>query len=231
MRYFGGKARIAKELSAYLNAQLQKDQPFVDLFCGSCNVISKIDPNRQRFANDLHPDLIALFVHLQTGGELPSEVSEGMYKEVKAKGEPWLRGFVGFGCSFAGKFFGGFARDNRAYNYAEVAKSSLSKKTQTLKDVKFSCGDYSSLSLPENALVYCDIPYKGTTGYSTGSFDHLQFYRWVRANKDKRIFVSEYKENTPEDFEIVLEIQSKKEIRDKVDQRVTTTEVLIKLKS
>ena len=46
MRYFGGKQRISKQLSQYLNSQLKDNQPFVDLFCGSCNIISKIDKDR-----------------------------------------------------------------------------------------------------------------------------------------------------------------------------------------
>lgn len=42
MRYFGGKAKIAKELSKELQSRLKEGQTFVDLFCGSCNVVSKI---------------------------------------------------------------------------------------------------------------------------------------------------------------------------------------------
>ena len=36
--------------------------------------------------------------------------------------------FVGFGCSFAGKWFGGYARSNDKRNYAKMAKNSLNKK-------------------------------------------------------------------------------------------------------
>ena len=61
MRYFGGKQRISGPLSDYLNKCLKKEQPFVDLFCGSCNVISKIDNNRLRIANDKHEYLIAMW--------------------------------------------------------------------------------------------------------------------------------------------------------------------------
>lgn len=44
MRYFGGKHRTSKLIAEYLNSQLDPGQPFVDLFCGSCNIISKVDP-------------------------------------------------------------------------------------------------------------------------------------------------------------------------------------------
>jgi hypothetical protein len=81
-------------------------------------------------------------------------------------------------------------------------------------------------------LVYCDIPYKNTTPYckkEVGLFDHEKFYEWVRCNSDKyEIYISEYKKNIPEDFKIIWEMESNKEIRDKENKRKETTEVLIK---
>lgn len=127
MQYFGGKARIAKPLAEYLNSQLKDGQPFVDLFCGSCNVISKIDPNRTRIANDLHYELIEMWKYVQSGGALPDNISEDEYAVVKKSGEPWLKAFVGFGSSFAGKYFGGYARSENQ-NYTLCAKNSCLKK-------------------------------------------------------------------------------------------------------
>lgn len=55
----------------------------------------------------------------------------------------------------------------------------------------------------------CDPPYKGTTSYKTGTFDHDLFYDWCREMKRKGniIFVSEY--NMPEDFKEVWRGQIK----------------------
>ena len=64
MRYFGGKAKIAKELSVFLQGKILPNQTFVDLFCGSCNVVSKIQA-KERIANDLHKELIALHIAVQ----------------------------------------------------------------------------------------------------------------------------------------------------------------------
>lgn len=127
MQYFGGKARIAKPLAQYLNSQLKEGQPFVDLFCGSCNVISKIDSNRVRIANDLHKELIAMWKYIQEGGDLPDNISEEDYAKVKVFGEDWLKAFIGFGSSFAGKYFGGYARGGNQ-NYTLCAKNSCLKK-------------------------------------------------------------------------------------------------------
>lgn len=64
MQYFGGKAKIAKEISKELQSRLKEGQAFVDLFCGSCNVVSKIKAP-VRIANDLHKELISLHKAVQ----------------------------------------------------------------------------------------------------------------------------------------------------------------------
>ncbi len=82
MRYFGGKQRISKQLSQYLNLQLKDNQTFVDLFCGSCNVITKIDNNRLRIANDKHFYLIEMWKALQNGWIPPTDITRREYKEI-----------------------------------------------------------------------------------------------------------------------------------------------------
>jgi site-specific DNA-adenine methylase len=86
MQYFGGKAKIAKELSKELQSRLKEGQAFVDLFCGSCNVVSKIKAP-VRIANDLHKELIALHKAVQEGWIPPSSISELEYKEIKNSNE------------------------------------------------------------------------------------------------------------------------------------------------
>lgn len=236
MHYFGGKARISKLLSEFLNNQLKENQPFVDLFCGSCNIISKIDNNRLRIANDKHYYLIEMWKALQNGWEMPNNISEEEYKYIKDnKNEnSALTGFVGFGLSYSGKWFGGYCRDNTGRNYCLNAKNSNKKILKTINDVLFYNKDYKDVDIPIGSLVYCDIPYKNTTQYcknEVGEFNHEEFYQWVRDNSDKYdIYISEYKKNIPNDFEIVWEKESKKDIRNKENKREITIEVLIKYK-
>ena len=100
MQYMGGKVRISKYLVPVLQERLKDKDTFVDLFCGSCNIISAIKaPNR--IANDLHKELIALHKAVQQGWVPPSSVSELEYKEIKNSNEvpDYLKAFVGFGCS------------------------------------------------------------------------------------------------------------------------------------
>ena len=237
MHYFGGKQRISKPLSKFLNSQLKENQTFIDLFCGSCNIISKIDNSRLRIANDKHKYLIAMWKALQKGWEMPNTITEEEYKYIKSnKDENFpLTGFVGFGCSYSGKWFGGYCRDNTNRNYCLNAKNSNLKILNNIQDVIFYNLNYDEVNIPLGSLVYCDIPYKNTTKYcknEVGEFNHDNFYKWVRRNSNKYdIYISEYKQNIPDDFKIVWEYESKKDIRNRNNQREKTIEVLIQYRN
>ena len=227
MRYMGGKVRIAKYLVPVLQERLKDKETFVDLFCGSCNIISAIKaPNR--IANDLHKELIALHKAVQQGWIPPSVVTEEDYKQAK-QSEDHLKAFIGFGCSFSGKYWGGYARGSEVRNYATNAKNTLLTKHKTLKDVQFTNLQYNEVSVPDNSLIYCDIPYKDTTGYSTGSFQHEAFYLWAKEMKDKghTVLVSEYLQNLPEGWTVEWKHQSKKDIRNKEGVQESTVEILM----
>ena len=60
---------------------------------------------------------------------------------------------------------------------------------------------YREIPIPENAVIYCDPPYKDTNAYIS-EFDHYEFYDWVR-NNPAPVFVSEYR--MPEGFHVVAE--------------------------
>jgi len=234
MRYFGGKQRISKPLSEFLNSQLEDGQPFVDLFCGSCNVISKIDSNRIRIANDKHEYLIAMWKALQDGWIPPKEVSEEMYYDVRNNLDidKALSGFVGFGCSFSGKWWGGYARGGEKRNYAENAINTSMKKMKSMQDVVFVSGNYQEVQIPSNSFIYCDIPYKNTTGYSVGDFNHEKFYAWCEemVNEGHDILVSEYSHNVPDNWEVIWRHKSKKDIRNKAGEQEATLEVIMRPK-
>lgn len=58
-------------------------------------------------------------------------------------------------------------------------------------DIRGKCGDYSAVTIEQNSLIYCDIPYRNTTEYIVGSFDHHKFYDWALAQKSL-VVISEY---------------------------------------
>lgn len=62
--------------------------------------------------------------------------------------------------------------------------------------------DYTDITVPSGATVYCDPPYAGTTGY-LHDFDHKRFFDWLR-HRDFPVFVSEY--SMPDDFVCIASI-------------------------
>lgn len=228
MQYFGGKSRIAKKLGAELQSRLKPNQTFVDLFCGSCNIVSNVKAEI-RIANDIHPQLMAMHKAVQNGWIPPEVVTEEDYRLAKTSGEDHVKGFVGFGCSFGGKYFGGYARGDSSRNYASNAKRALLEKHSRMCSVDFHCASYEEVHLGHESLVYCDIPYQSSTSYSNGKFDHEKFYRWAKNAKvvGHTVLISEYAQNVPDGFEIVWQVQSKKDIRNKDGIRLETVEVLM----
>ena len=153
----------------------------------------------------------------------PDKISEEEYKIIKNTPPSPLRGFVGFGCSFSGKWFGGYARcRTKPRNYCGEAKRTLLKKIENLKDVTFYNYSYDYW-LPSNCLVYCDPPYFGTTEYNgTDKFDYHNFYDWCRkVAKTNLIYISEYQ--MPPDFKCVLEIQTKTDMSNKEGNKENRT--------
>ena len=217
MQYFGGKHRTSKLIAEYLNSQLDPGQPFVDLFCGSCNIISKVDPLRSRIANDKHTYLVEMWTAFINGKEFPTKVTREDYSYIKSNkdDDPALTGFVGFGMSFGGKWFGGFTGEvsKNGQDYLKCAVNSTKVKIKGLIGVDFFNREYYHVPIPHGSVVYCDIPYKGTTSYcksEVGSFDHEAFYLWAKdmIKQGCKVFISEYADNVPEDAYVVWSKES-----------------------
>lgn len=228
MQYFGGKAKISKYIVPFLESVRKEDQIFVEPFCGGCNIVSKM--SGQREAYDFNRYLIELYRAVQNGYELPDTLSEEQYKYIKEhKDENMaLTGFAGFGCSFAGKWFGGYARGHGGKKgYADTSKRSLLRKMSTISDVKFDWADYKILSF-NNCLIYCDPPYKNTTKFTgTPDFDTDEFWNVMREwSKNNDVYISEYE--APDDFKCVLEIKTTTDIRNKNNKMEKRLEKLFK---
>ena len=210
MRYMGGKSRISKQIAEILNSAISKDAPFVSLFCGSCAIESKVQAD-VKILNDKHPYLIAMWQALQNGWMPPDVVTKEEYYRVKANMDenPALTGFVGFGCSFGGKWWGGYAKDKRGDDYCGQAKRGLLKDLVGIQSATFTCLDYRDLEIPDGAVVYCDPPYANTTGYTVGQFDTDEFWEYMRQlSKRCDVYISE--ESAPDDFECIW---SKEKVR------------------
>lgn len=211
MVYMGSKNRIAKELIPIITQDLQPNQWYVEPFVGGCNMIDKID-HPYKLGADNNKYLIALFKAIQNGQELPEYITKDEYKEVKANKDnypDWYVGFIGFVCSFRGKFFDGYVDNNilkstgKYQHYQKQQINNVLKQSAKLNDVKLECCSYDALDIPVNSIIYCDPPYNDTTSYKTGAFDTDKFWQWCRdkVKEGYKVFVSEY--NAPDDFECV----------------------------
>lgn len=129
MQYMGGKSRLGKRIASQIKDMLEPGQSFVDLFCGSCNVVMHIDGKRTRVANDINLPLISMWRAVQDGWIPPENVPEQLYHIARRipDTDP-LKAFIGFGCSFGGRYFEGYARNSRGDNYARAAKNAIIKK-------------------------------------------------------------------------------------------------------
>lgn len=143
--------------------------------------------------SDASEDLILLWQALQNGWEPPETVSEEEYQRVRYEEPSALRAFIGYGCSFGGKWFGGYAR-YKGRNYAVSTKRVLEKKIESLYRAKFGSVSYEAWSDCElsDSIIYCDPPYRNTTGYTrVGAFDSDKFWSTI-GSWDGTVFVSEY---------------------------------------
>lgn len=210
MKYLGGKVRLRKHILPIILKD-RTDETFVDLFAGGFNVVDTVEGTR--IANDRCPYLIALFNRVIAGWS-PPEVDEVFYNEVhknKEKFSDAVVGYVGYN-SWGGKFFGGYRRSTTRRDYWKEYKSSLDVQAILLKGVTLYNKDYRDVPIPDNSFVYCDPPYKDTTGYG-GPFNHDEFWDYMRTlvKSGHKVFISEY--TAPDDFISVFSKERKSQLK------------------
>lgn len=212
MKYYGGKARIAKEIYPLLNSIIFRGgfENYYEPFCGGLSITCGVRC-KHRFASDICAPLITLYQALQAGWIPPDHVSLETYHHYRLNPDPNdpMTAFVGFGCAYSGRWFGGYARaiprkdqtDGDSRGYAGESRRSLLRQIAACMDVVFFCRPYFQ-SDPKRSVIYCDPPYAGTVGYDyTGqTWDAPAFWDWVRriGDADHVVVISEF--SAPDDF-------------------------------
>lgn len=214
MNYQGSKARFAKYLLPILTKKLNGDRWYVEPFCGGCNIIDKVN-HPLRLAADSNNYLIAMWRFLinYNFGSFPQKIDKHLYDYYRGifnkrgfKGDAYkdteaLIGWVGFMASYNGRFFDGGYCGNAHRDYINEHIQNVLAQKELLRGVQFACCTYDKLDIPQNSVIYCDIPYANTKQYATSrNFDYGKFWDWAegmtRAGHD--VFVSEY--NAPSNF-------------------------------
>lgn len=207
MQYQGGKSRIANTLAVKIRELHPAVTEIWEPFCGGgAMTLALAKVGFRVYASDSHEDLILMWQALMRGETAPfADVTETEYQALKTAQPSARRGFVGFGSSFGGAWFGGFAR--RPYDPSRNICAETRRNNARLigLPVVFTHADYATV--PDSELVYADPPYIGTKPYKGGAaFDHVAFWTWVK-QRSGPTFVSELA--GPEDIEIVWRKQHK----------------------
>ncbi|GGX26679.1 hypothetical protein GCM10010353_47190 [Streptomyces chryseus] len=196
MQYMGGKERQAR----YVVEQLRKHGAgctrYLEPFIGGVSIFARMAPDFPGAAAgaDVHPDLSLMWAAVIDGWEPPKVVTREEYAALRNAEPSALRGFVGFGLSFGGKWFGGYASNNRGDDFCGAARRGVLRKAAGMVGQRVTNADYRTFNPGAGTLVYCDPPYAGTTGYAGGLFDHDEFWHTVQrwADAGAVVLVSEY---------------------------------------
>ena len=211
-QYFGGKIRIGKEISNFLldhelSVLGNNDNKYFEPFLGMAGVFRHIvkQSDRECIGCDKHEDLSIMWKSIKNGWEPPRTISREIHMELK-KGEPSaLRGFVGFGCSFMGRFFSGFT-ETCFKSYKQIM--SVSSLFQSTRVIFLNSSDYT-IHDPHGMTIYCDPPYMESNisndevkGFRC--FDHSMFWETMRRwSIDNLVYISET--SSPDDFTCIWE--------------------------
>lgn len=203
----GSKNRISKYIVPLMTACRVPGQWWVEPFVGGGNIIDKVDGNRlgadiNKYAIDA---LISIRDYIDNLPKTNAQFTENDYKELRKSDTYRHKGYAGFAFSYGGKWLGGWRRDKTGKrDYVAESFKNAVKQSPNLQNVRFIHSAYYDLQIPPHSLIYCDPPYKGTTGYNN-TFDHELFWKWCvdRSKEGHIVFISEY--NAPGEFSCIWE--------------------------
>lgn len=219
MVYLGGKhhqsdayVKVIKQIAKQTGATI-----YVEPFVGGFNVPTRMaqrgSPFKEHHLSDLMRDTIELHRVVAFQGFWPIPVDEATYKRLREERPDTLETYAaGLLQSFGGKRWGGFVAFDQEHKtkgmlpYFVRRTHSLMRDGRALRDlqgVTLNVCPYDKVIIPDGAIVYCDPPYAGATGYQTGeNFDTVAFWAWANAlSKRCTVLVSEF--TVPNDWDIV----------------------------
>lgn len=220
--YMGNKSRLLDKIHTLLHQlDLPEFDSFVDLFCGGGSVgYSMAATGKKVLMNDLDTGLINLHRTLRDHPERIDLFSQ--IEPSKEEFKDWRLGKSDYDTFF--RYIYSFSTNGKAYLWGEerlnTPQEELNRQRSEPKErirhlidvvllysrnnaqIEFTNLSYDEVVIPENGIVYCDPPYKGTAEYMVDGFDSEKFYDWCR-NCPNIVLISEY--DMPEDFFLLEE--------------------------
>lgn len=220
MQYMGGKSRIAKRISQVILGREFNREHYYEPFLGGGSMAAKMCQYfEHNHLSDVHAPLMLMWQAAYAGYKVygdplrffPKDITREDYDFYKAHQDVPQAMLIGCGSGFGGIAWGSYAVADKRYperTYHHTALDGVSRKIRAIKNATFTSGSYSDISAKSGAVIYCDPPYAGTTGYSTGAFDHAAFWEWCREQVARgcKVYVSEY--NAPADFVPIWEYEA-----------------------
>jgi DNA adenine methylase len=169
---------------------------------------------------------------IQKGLEIPN-ISKEQYTELKrySTDTSFIRSVACFTYSYNGKEWGGYTLTDRTgtYNYVRQRTNYYNKLRQndTFMKTTFTLQDYKTLN-PLGSLIYCDPPYRGTTGYGSNAFDHDEFWDTMRKwslQEGNTVFISEYQ--APSDFHCIGSSKKYSTLSRKSERSIRTEKLFV----
>lgn len=224
MKYMGSKSRISNHILPIILKDRKPDQFYVEPFVGGCNSIDKVD--NPRIASDKNKYIIAMWKGLQENRNRPRDIPKELYslardvyngKETSfnhlMEMDDFMVGWIGWMGSYNGRFFdGGYSGHcvgKSKRNYINEQIRNTERQIDKIKGIEFRHCSYNELDIPDNSIIYCDIPYQNTKQYSVSkNFNYDNFWEWCRVMtiKGHQVFISEY--NAPDDFESIWQMET-----------------------
>lgn len=212
MKYVGSKARLSKDVAPIINEIIKQKQikTYIEPFVGGANMMDHIKCEN-RIGVDNNKYLISMWNALQRGWRPPSEITRKQYENIRDNKDSYseeLVAIAGFCSTYNAKWFGGYAgivhtKTGKIRNYYDESIRNILKQMSRVQTVHFIHGCYTDIKDVRGALIYCDPPYQGRTGY-VGTLDYGEYWNWVRSvSKHNIVLCSEY--HAPRDFIVIYE--------------------------
>lgn len=236
MKYMGSKSKVVKYIIPIIEKYIKDNdiKTYVEPFVGGANVIDKIHCEK-RIGADINEYLIALYQNKEKVSSLPY-VDKELYSKVRnaynrkdySVYDKWYIGAIGFLASYNGRFFdGGYSglrtiANGTQRDYYIEAKKNFLEQIKLLNGVEFISGTYNlTCGQINNALIYCDPPYRNTKQYRVSkNFNSETFWAWCREmSRNNIVLVSE--QTAPSDIECIWEQEISRTIKFNSSKSVT----------